>query len=126
MDVVEDAVKQMLSIVRSLLTHSLGDANYARAIENLGVVREELVALEVPELYNSTIRELRTKVLGSKLGGDRRDFWFKLRAAKLGLVTKEVSDLSDISEEQAAEVSNADSAYPPDPILSLHLRPGAF
>lgn len=96
----------MSGITRSLITYSLGDSGYGRAVENIGVMREELIILEMPELYNDMIIDLRKKLLGGELGGDRRDLWFKLRGLKLGLVTKDNCELSDVTEEQAAEVSD--------------------
>lgn len=106
LDAVKDAVKQMSSIIESQIRHSLGDANYDRAVEGLGTMKEELVAFEEPTLYNDFIRNLKTKLLGNDLGGDRREMWWYIRKNRLGLIDKRLSELSDVTEEEARAVSN--------------------
>ncbi|KAH0596105.1 hypothetical protein MHUMG1_05966 [Metarhizium humberi] len=78
MDQIEDAAKQMGNIVRSLITDSFGDSKYAQATECLGVMREELINMDEPEMYNTFARDLKKALLSGALGGDRRDFWFKV------------------------------------------------
>ncbi|QSS63425.1 Ku family DNA helicase [Histoplasma capsulatum] len=108
-DAVKDAVKQMSSIIESQIRHSLGDANYDRAIEGLGTMKEELVAFEEPALYNDFIRNLKTKLLGNDLGGDRREMWWYIRKNRLGLIDKRLSELSDVTEEEARAGGGASS-----------------
>lgn len=103
---IEDAAKQMGSIVRSLVTDSFGDSKYAQAVECMGVMREELTNLEEPGVYNSFVRDLKKASLSGALGGDRRDFWFAVRGSRLGLIDREQSEVSDVSSEQAEEVSS--------------------
>ncbi|EGE84995.2 ATP-dependent DNA helicase II subunit 2 [Blastomyces dermatitidis ATCC 18188] len=98
---VKDAVKQMSAIIESQIRHSLGDANYDRAVEGLGTMKEELVAFEEPALYNDFIRGLKVKLLGNDLGGDRREMWWYIRKNRLGLIDKKLSELSDVTEEEA-------------------------
>ncbi|KAK5990007.1 ATP-dependent DNA helicase II subunit 2 [Cladobotryum mycophilum] len=100
---IEDATKQMGTIVRSLITDSFGDNKYDQAIEGIGVMREELINLEEPGLYNDFVRELKKSLLSGALGGDRRDFWFKLRWSKLGVIDKEQSEVSTVTAEEAEE-----------------------
>ncbi|EFY93891.1 Ku70/Ku80 domain & Ku-core domain containing protein [Metarhizium acridum CQMa 102] len=78
MDQVEDAAKQMGNIVRSLITDSFGDSKYPQATECLGVMRDELINMDEPEMYNTFVRDLKKGLLSGALGGDRRDFWFKV------------------------------------------------
>ncbi|OJD19703.1 ATP-dependent DNA helicase II subunit 2 [Emergomyces pasteurianus Ep9510] len=106
LDAVKDAVKQMSTIIENQIRHSLGDANYDRAVEGLGTMKEELVAFEEPALYNDFIRGLKAKLLGNSLGGDRREMWWYIRKNRLGLIDKKLSDLSDVTEEEARAVSN--------------------
>ncbi|OAX83857.1 ATP-dependent DNA helicase II subunit 2 [Emergomyces africanus] len=106
LDAVKDAVKQMSTIIENQIRHSLGDANYDRAVEGLGTMKEELVAFEEPGLYNDFIRSLKAKVLGNNLGGDRREMWWYIRKNRLGLIDKKLSELSDVTEEEARAVSN--------------------
>ena len=66
-------------------------------------MREELVELEEPEIWNVFVRELKKKVLSGDLGGERREIWWELRKNGLGLVDRKVSGLSAVSEEEAKE-----------------------
>jgi ATP-dependent DNA helicase 2 subunit 2 len=103
-EALEDASKQMGGIIRTLITDSFGDSKYAQAMECLGVMREELINMEEPKLFNSFVRDLKNKLLSGTLGGDRREFWFKVRWSKLGLIDDQVSEPSDVKPEEAAEV----------------------
>lgn len=101
---IEEAAKQMGAIVRSLVTDSFGDSKYDRALESVGTMREELTNMEEPGLYNSFVRDLKKKLLSGALGGDRRDFWFKIRWARLGLIDTKQSEVSDVAPDAAEEV----------------------
>jgi Ku C terminal domain like. len=103
-DAVAGVVKQMSAIIEDQIRHSLGDANYDRVVEQLGVMRDELVAYEEPKLYNELIRQLKEKILKEELSGDRRELWWLIRRSKLGLIDKNMSEQSDVSEEEAKEV----------------------
>ena len=102
---IEESAKQMGEIIQSLVTDSFGDSKYARAIECIGAMREELINMEEPALYDSFVRELKKGLLSGALGGDRRDFWFKIRWSRLGLVEKSQSEVSAVTEDEAEEVS---------------------
>ncbi|OTB17870.1 hypothetical protein K445DRAFT_315609 [Daldinia sp. EC12] len=102
---IESAAKQMGTIIRSVITNSLGDSGYDRAIENLGVFRDTMVKWEMPALYNSFLKDLKNRLLSGELGGDRRELWWQMKGAKasLGLVDQSVSEPSNITPEEAAE-----------------------
>ncbi|OAA38891.1 ATP-dependent DNA helicase II subunit 2 [Metarhizium rileyi] len=102
-DQIEDATKQMGTIVRSLITDSFGDSKYAQATECLGVMREELINMEEPEMYNTFARDLKKSLLSGALGGDRRDFWFKVRWSRLGLIDQDQSEVSKVTHDEAEE-----------------------
>lgn len=102
---IEEAAKQMGAIITTFITESFGDAKYARAMECLGVMREELTNLEEPGLYNTFVRDMKKQLLSGDLGGDRRDFWFKVRWSRMGLIDKKQSEVSTVSPEEADEVS---------------------
>ncbi|KAK9435975.1 ATP-dependent DNA helicase II subunit 2 [Metarhizium brunneum] len=103
MDQIEDAAKQMGNIVRSLITDSFGDSKYAQATECLGVMREELINMDEPEMYDTFARDLKKALLSGALGGDRRDFWFKVRWSRLGLIDQDQSEVSKVTHEEAEE-----------------------
>lgn len=101
---IEDATKKMVTIVRTLITDSFADSKYPQAMETIGVMREELINMDEPGLYNTFVRDLKKSLLSGELGGDRRDFWFKVRWSKLGLIDKKESEVSTVPEEEAEEV----------------------
>ncbi|KAG6251553.1 hypothetical protein E4U23_000520 [Claviceps purpurea] len=100
---IEDASKQLGAVVRSFITDSFGDSKYDRAMECLGAMREELLGIEEPEMYNAFIRDLKKGLLSGALGGDRRDFWFKLRWSRLGLIDNTQSEVSNVTHDEAQE-----------------------
>jgi ATP-dependent DNA helicase 2 subunit 2 len=102
--IIEEAAKQMSTIIRSLIAHSLGDSGYGRAIANLATMREELINMEEPGLYNDFVKDLKKRLLGGELGGDRRDMMWEIRKAKLGLIDKKASEVSDVTEAGVTEV----------------------
>ncbi|KAI1331123.1 Ku70/Ku80 N-terminal alpha/beta domain-containing protein [Xylariaceae sp. FL0255] len=101
--VVEKAVKQMGSIARDLITESFGDKEYDRTIEYLGVLRDTVIEYEFPGLYNSFIADLKTRLLAGELGGDRRELWWLIKGARLGLIDDEASEQSKVTKEEATE-----------------------
>lgn len=100
---IEDATRQMGVIIRDLIQNSMGDANYDRATENMRVMRNELVALEEPEMYNDFLRSLKKMIAAGELCGDRREMWWYIKLGKLGLVSKKESEVSPVTEEEALE-----------------------
>ena len=103
---IEDATRQMAEIVTSLIRDSFADINYDRAAENIRVMREELINLEEPGLYNNFIRSLKTKIKSGELNGDREEMWReKIVLGSLGLITGKESDVSEVTEEEAKGVS---------------------
>lgn len=103
---IEDAAKQMAVVVRTLITDSFGDSKYDRALECLGVLREEMINMEEPGQFNTLVKDIKSQLLSGALGGDRRDFWFQMRGARMGLIDNTQSEVSDVSPEQADEVSH--------------------
>lgn len=103
--VIEEATKQMSEVIRTLITDSRGGKFYGQAIENLRVMREELTQLEEPGLYNTFVDKLKTDLLGGELGGDRRDLLWEVKKNKLGLISQHECEVSDVTEDQATEVS---------------------
>ena len=42
------------------------------------------------------------ELLGGKLGGDRREMWWRVRGSRYGLIDRKRCFASDVSEEEAA------------------------
>lgn len=101
---IKDSVKQMCTIIEDQIKHSLGDSSYDRAIEYMGTMRDELISFEEPDLYNIFIRGLKRKLLGDKLGEDRRELWWLIRKNKIGLVDNKLVEISKVTEQEAKEV----------------------
>lgn len=95
----------MGTIIENQIKHSLGDANYDRIVEGLGTIREELVEYEEPAAYNDLLQSLKKMILGEELGGDRKELWWLLRKSKLGLIDRNTSERSEVTEDEANEVS---------------------
>ncbi|KAH6624996.1 ATP-dependent DNA helicase II subunit 2 [Chaetomium sp. MPI-SDFR-AT-0129] len=103
---IESAAKQMGEIVRKLIHDSFADLFYARAAENLRVMREELISLEVPGLYNKFLTGLKKSILSGELDGDRREMWFKhIVGGRLGLISQDESEVSEVTADEAKAVS---------------------
>lgn len=106
---IQDAAKQMATIIEAQIKDSFGDNAYGQAIEELCVLRQELTELEEPGIYNDFVRALKAKLLAGDLGGERREMWWEIRTNHLGLIEKGTSPgkspSSDVTEEQAKQVS---------------------
>ncbi|GES62790.1 ATP-dependent DNA helicase II subunit 2 [Aspergillus terreus] len=106
-DAIKNAVMQMTTIIEDQIKNSLGDANYERAIEGLGVTRDELISFEEPGIYNDFLKQLKDKIFKEELGGDRRELWWLVRKSKLGLINQRESDQSRVTEKEANEFLSA-------------------
>jgi ATP-dependent DNA helicase 2 subunit 2 len=98
---LRDACKQLKNITFDWIRHSVGHSGYGKAVEAIRVFREEMLDLEEPGMFNDFMKELKEKVLGGELGGDRTEMWFKVRQNRLGLIQKKDMSESDVTEEAA-------------------------
>lgn len=103
-EAIRDAAKQLGDIVEKRVTESFGDIAYGRAIEEIGVLREDMMEMEEPVIYNEFAKSLKRKLLSEELGGNRKDFWWEFRKSKLGLIDQKASSASEITEEVAKSV----------------------
>jgi ATP-dependent DNA helicase 2 subunit 2 len=103
----QSAFSQLGKIIRNYIKNSMGDSGYRRAVETMGVMREEALDLEVPELYNEFVRELKTDIFNEELGGDRRDMWFLIRANRMGLIQSKEVSASGVGEDEAKDFLSA-------------------
>ncbi|KAF2172563.1 hypothetical protein M409DRAFT_50238 [Zasmidium cellare ATCC 36951] len=98
---MHDACKQLKFIIFDWIKHSMGNTGYDRAVEGIRVMREQMNEYEEPAPYNDFMRELKKKVLGGELGGDRSEMWYRVRVNKMYLISKAECSASDVSEEDA-------------------------
>jgi len=110
--VVEDATKQLGNYVRKDIRESFGNSKYDNALEKIGVMREELIQLQMPSLYNDFLKALKKSLLSGELNGDRREMWLRIQQTnngKLGLITEEEDEASKVKDKEAEAVSHAHS-----------------
>lgn len=103
LDAIKEASEEMGKTIKTLISSSIGESGYGRALEAIRVLRDELTELEEPDIYNRFIRELKGDILEGKLKGDRRAMWWSIRGSKYGLVDRKRSFASDVSEQEAAD-----------------------
>ncbi|KAL8689527.1 MAG: hypothetical protein Q9224_004620 [Gallowayella concinna] len=101
---IRDAAQQLGSIIEARIKDSFGDIAYGRALEEIGTLREELMEMEEPGIYNDFAKKLKRKLLSEELGGNRKEFWWEYRKSKLGLIDQKAAATSDLSEEDAKSV----------------------
>ena len=101
METIQEAVDGMAKEIRLLISNSMGDSGYQRALEAIRVMRDELTELEEPELYNVFVKQLKEDILGNKLNGNRKDMWWRIKGNRYGLIDSKRSYLSPVSEDEA-------------------------
>ncbi|GAB7339732.1 hypothetical protein MBLNU457_6297t1 [Dothideomycetes sp. NU457] len=100
---VHDVAEQMGNIIREYIRSSFGEVKYEMAVEAIRVLREEAIEMEIFEWFNAFLGKLKGELLGGELSGDRVDMWWKIRLARLGLITKKEVGASEVDEEAAKE-----------------------
>ncbi|KAL8790310.1 MAG: hypothetical protein Q9213_000662 [Squamulea squamosa] len=100
-EAIQDAAHQLGNIIQARIKDSFGDIAYTRALEEIRTLREEMIELEEPTVYNDFARQLKHKLLSENLGGNRKDFWWEYRKSRLGLIDKKAAQTSDATEEDA-------------------------
>ena len=63
---MEGISEEIGAIIENQIQNSLGDANYDRVVEELGVMKDELIAYEEPSLYNDFLWRLKKTILGTE------------------------------------------------------------
>jgi ATP-dependent DNA helicase 2 subunit 2 len=100
---IQAAAAEFGSIINERIINSIGDDKYAQAVAELTVLRQEMLELEEPEVWNEYVRRLKGKLIGDGLGGGRDEIWWQMRKARLGLITpKELGgEASKVTDEEA-------------------------
>ncbi|KAL8914366.1 MAG: hypothetical protein Q9171_000996 [Xanthocarpia ochracea] len=100
-EAIRDAAHQLGNIIEARIKDSFGNIAYPRALEEIKTLREEMMEIEEPEVFNIFAKQLKRKLLSEELGGNRKDFWWEYRKSKLGLIDNKVAAASDATEEDA-------------------------
>lgn len=100
LDAITTAAHNFSKIIESHID-SFGGKDYPRALEELGVLRDEMIELEEVGVYNDVLKEIKGKLVKGDLGGDRRDFWYLVGKERKGLVVGEKGTMGGVGEEEA-------------------------
>ncbi|KXT14730.1 hypothetical protein AC579_6398 [Pseudocercospora musae] len=109
---IYEACKQLKFIILDWAKHSIGESNTGRVVEGIRVMREEIIEFEEPAAFNDVLKEIKKKMLGGELGGDRKEMWYRIRVNKLRPIDKKESAQSDFTEEEAKAFLNMNSKLP--------------
>ncbi|KAF8476846.1 putative Ku family DNA helicase [Kalaharituber pfeilii] len=102
-EAIKDTCSQMAALIKETITNSFADILYDKAADMMRVMRNELIDLDEPEIYNDFIRDLKKAMLAGELGGNRVDMWKEVSKNNVGLVTNVESERSEVTEEAAKE-----------------------
>ncbi|KAG8534150.1 uncharacterized protein KY384_000994 [Bacidia gigantensis] len=100
---LKEAAAQFGKIIEIQIKDSFADQEYDSALEKLGVMRQEMIEVDEPDAFNDFIRKLKDRILKEKLNGDRREMWWLIKRQKLGLIPKNVSQPSNVTEDEAKD-----------------------
>jgi ATP-dependent DNA helicase 2 subunit 2 len=106
-DAVRDACQQLQEIIHTLIKTSVGTMKNKQSLELIRIMREECYDKGVEEIFNDFIRDLKAKLLGGELNGDRTDMWFDIRRDKQGLILKTDDNPGGASKEEVDEFLKA-------------------
>ncbi|MCJ1432282.1 ATP-dependent DNA helicase II subunit 2 [Xylographa pallens] len=100
---IVDAASQLINIIEKHVKDSFGDSSYDRVIAEMTALREEMIEMEEPGLWNDWLKKLKEKLRGDSLGAGRNELWWRIRKDKLGLVIKSEMEVSDIGDDEARQ-----------------------
>ncbi|KAF7196411.1 ATP-dependent DNA helicase II subunit 2 [Pseudocercospora fuligena] len=109
---IYEACKQLKFIILDWAKHSIGESNTGRVVEGIRVMREEIIEFEEPAAFNDVLKEIKKKMLGGELGGDRKEMWYRIRVNKLRPIDKKESAQSDFTEEEAKAFLSMNTKLP--------------
>ena len=95
------AVSQMGKAIRQSLKTAMGNVNHPVIFSQIKAVRDEMIDIDMPEIYNDFIKDLKTRIFQKNEFGDQRNFWADFKFQKLGLIRG--SGNAGVTEEEAAE-----------------------
>ncbi|KAK8246210.1 protein Ku80 [Phyllosticta capitalensis] len=98
---IKGITDQLAQVIHAYIKDSMGCSGYGRAVEAIRVFKEEMVELEEPRIFNDFLRGLKERITNEELGMNRREMWYLAKANRLGLIDKRVSEVSDVTEDEA-------------------------
>jgi ATP-dependent DNA helicase 2 subunit 2 len=106
-DAVRDACEQLQGIIHTLIKTSVGHTKYKQALELIRIMREECYDKGVEEIFNNFMRDLKKKLLGGELNGNRDDMWYEIRRDKQGLILQTDDNPGGASKEEVDQFLKA-------------------
>ena len=91
-DRVEEAVEQMVALIKRFIASSMNNDQYGKAFECLVALREVCVIDDEAVPFNNLAKELKKN----------NDFFALMQAAKCSLITKDESPFSSFVEQSEA------------------------
>ncbi|KAJ3043868.1 X-ray repair cross-complementing protein 5 [Rhizophlyctis rosea] len=101
-DLVSDAVQQMSDVIVKLVTESFGDQLYPKAMDCLVALRAGCAREDESETFNGWLRELK-RMLTQGAHTRHQEFWKRVRAKGVTLITKEEAGDSAVESGEAQE-----------------------
>jgi ATP-dependent DNA helicase 2 subunit 2 len=98
---IPDLAQQMQAIIETTIRESIGNLNYARALNYIEAFRDGMEEMEEPDVYNRWAASLKKKIMEGRMNGERSEMWLKIAAGKLD-VAMQVAD-----ETEGAQVTEA-------------------
>ena len=102
---IQDAASQLAAVIEQHIKNSFGESEYDRVLAEMSVLRSEMIEMEEPGIWNTWLKELKSKLLSGEFGSGRNELWWRIRKEGLGLVTKGESTVSAVAEDEAKIVS---------------------
>jgi ATP-dependent DNA helicase 2 subunit 2 len=96
-DLVGKAIKQMKERIVKYVNESIKDSYYDKALECLRSLRAGCIQEEEPNAFNSFMSELKNLFKGKR----HNDFWQKVVASNITLITVDESTGTDVTKEDA-------------------------
>lgn len=99
---IHKATANMAKLVRQSLKSTEspnGNARYDGVITQMRAFREEMVEVDMGEIYNEFCRDLKKRIFNEEFG-DQRNFWAGFKFQKLGLIRGKDSE---VTEQEAGD-----------------------
>ncbi|KAG4440232.1 hypothetical protein IFR05_004311 [Cadophora sp. M221] len=94
------ATTHMGKVVRQSLQSANGNAHHAVTFSHMKVFRDEMIDIDMPEIYNEFCKDFKKRIFNNEFG-DQRNFWADFKFQKLGLIRGNGD--SEVTEQEAAE-----------------------
>jgi hypothetical protein len=101
-DVVDVAIREMMSCIRQLVRESVHDQQYPKAAECVVALRMACITQAEPEAFNQFLREFRSE--SSEVNRGRSEFWGLLQSMCVTLISSDETTVSTVLPDEARQV----------------------